>query len=181
MAREGVYKMNTIFGIPVTLLSSAFGAIMGFIVKSSAQNLEVEAAKHKHTIEAMAAQSENYVRQVQAETQLMEAKAKFEERLHAVDPNRSEARRNIAYFVTVGLVFFLPWFLYQTGIDWIYSFEYEKTTGFWLWERTRTVLEAMTIPGLPVEWLWAMLEIFAGIISFYFGGSLAKYDNPYRK
>ena len=173
--------MPGIGGISTTMISSGFSAIMGFIMKSRAQAAEIEAAKHKHTIEALAAQSENYARHVDSEVKLMEAKASFEERVHAVDPERAEARRNIAYGIVFGVIIGLPLYLWQSGIEWIWAIEYTKTEGLFFWQKKNEVVDIVTQRGLPVGWLWASLELAAAVVSFYFGGTLAKSDNPYKK
>ena len=173
--------MPGIGGISTTMISSAFSAIMGFVMKSRAQAAEIEAAKHKHTIEALAAQSENYARHVDSEVKLMEAKSSYEQKLHAVDPERAEARRNIAYGIVFGVIIGLPLYLWQSGIEWIYAVEYTKSEGFWIFAKSKEVVEIVTQSGLPVGWLWASLELAAAVVSFYFGGTLAKSDNPYKK
>ena len=173
--------MPTIFGVPTTLFSSAFGAIMGFVMRMNAQKAELEAAKHKHTIEAMAAQSENYARHVDSEVRLLEARTKFEEKLLKADPQRSIARKNIAYGITGGIIFFLPIFLWQSGIEWIWATDSVQKEGWWLWQKSKEVVNLQTQAGLPITWLFVVTDVFAGLASFYFSGSLAKFNNPYAK
>ena len=115
---------------------------------------------------------------------LLKAKTEYEERLSKVDPHRSRpARRVLAYGMMLGLVFGLPALVFFGDINWIQFHEYTKSSSgfFGIGAYSRQVVDVITAQGLPIAWLTSMLDLFAAVISFYFGGSLAKFRNPYVK
>ena len=175
--------MGTIFGISSSLISSAFGALSGFFFKLRSQNLEVQAAERKHNMEMLVAVANANTQARKDEVALLKAKADYEERLSKSDPHRSIARRVLAYGLMFGLVFMLPYLVVFKGVTWFEIREWTQTTsGFLIFPgSTKQVVETITATGLPLAWLYGMLDVFAGIIAFYFGGSLAKFRNPYVK
>lgn len=173
--------MASIFGLPSTLVSAAFGGITGFLMKRSAMQTELRAAEHKHTIEALAQQSENHIRYVEAEVKMLEARAKFETQLAAVDPGRSATRSFLAIGLLICVGFFVPLLIWQSGVQWLWTIEQTLTEGWWIFKNSRVVTTIEAASGIPVEWLTAFLDVLAMTFSFYFGANAASYKNPYHK
>ena len=170
-----------IFGIPTTLWSSMFGAVTGFVFKLISQKQELNASRDMHNAEMLVKVATANTSAVKDEAKLLEAKAEYEGKLSAVDPHRSMARRVLAFGIMFGLLFFLPAYILFGDIQWFLLWEHTVSSNgfFGLGAYSKEVVEVITAHGLPIAWLTAMLDVFAGIISFYFGGSLAKFRNPY--
>lgn len=173
--------MLSLFGIPSSLISSAFGALTGFMFKARAQNMEIQAAERKHNMDMLVAVAKANRNAIKDEAMLLEAKAKYEERLTKIDPHRSFARRVLAFGLMIGVVFGVPAMVFFGDTQWFHLHEHvQKSNGFFgLGAYTREVVDVVVAHGLPLTWLTALLDVFAGIIAFYFGGSLAKFRNPY--
>ena len=168
-----------LFGIPSALLSSAFGAISGFIFKLISQRNEIVASERKHQVDMIGKVATANTATAEAEIALLKAKANYETKLAETDPHRSIARRVIAYGLTIGLVFFIPviYFYDPINIQWFMFHEW-TTSGFFGLGR-KEVVDVVVANGIPLVWLTSLLDVFAAVISFYFGGSLAKFKNPY--
>lgn len=168
-----------IFGLPSALVSSAFGAISGFIFKLMSQRAELVASERKHQIDMIGKVATANTKAAESEVALLKAKADYEMKLSEVDPHRSIARRVIAYGLTIGLVFFIPvvYFYDPVNIQWFWLHEWTSNGFFGLGRKE--VVEVITANGIPLVWLTALLDVFAAVIAFYFGGSLAKFRNPY--
>ena len=168
-----------LFGLPSALISSAFGAISGFVFKLLSQRAELVASERKHQIDMIGKVATANSVAAEAEVKLLKAKAEYEMKLSEVDPHRSIARRVIAYGMTIGLVFFIPviYFYDPINIQWFWLHEW-TTSGFFGLGR-REVVDVIVANGIPLVWLTTLLDVFAAIVSFYFGGSLAKFKNPY--
>ena len=172
------------FGLSSSLISGAFGAITGFIFKVIALNKELQASERKHAMDMIVLAGKDKTREIKDEIALLDAKSKYEEKMAAADPHRSLTRRVIAYLLTVGLVFFLPYlFFYGPPTFWFEIVEYTKSSSgfFGIGAYSKQVFEVIGASGIPLAWLYAMLDVLAMIGGFYFGGSLAKSKNPYLK
>lgn len=168
-----------LFGIPFSLIGSIFGAITGFIAKRSAMTAELQAAERKFQLEAMVAVQQANSAAINDEIKLLEAKAKYEEVVAKADPHRSTARRMIAYLLVLAVVAFPALVLFQPELQW-FSIESVTKPGFLGFGR-RTVVEVITAVGLPLVWLDGLLTFVSTVVGFYFGGSAAKFNNPYTK
>jgi len=168
-----------LFGLPTALLSSIFGGLSGFLFKLLSQNQEIKAAERKHEREMLVAVAEAQKQATKQDIALLKAKADYEERLMKSDPHRSMARRVIAYVMVLALSVGLPALVLFGDINWFYLHEW--TTNGFLGLGRKQVVEVITANGLPIAWLTTMLDVFAGIVAFYFGGSLAKFRNPYNR
>ena len=174
--------MTSLFGIPFTLIGSAFGALTGWLTKKSAMEAELRAAERKHQIDAMTAVATANTSAVEDEIKLLEAKAKYETETSAADPHRSIARRVIAYAMVASIAVIIPGIVLFGDISWFQMISKTTTTSFLgLLNDTKTTLSVVTAKGLPMIWLDGMLTLVATITSFYFGGSAAKFSNPYTK
>ena len=175
--------MGSIFGISSSLISSVFGALSGFLFKLRSQNLEVQASERKHNMEMLVSVANANTQARKDEVALLKAKAEYEERVSKTDPHRSIARRVLAYGLMIGIVFVLPYLVVFHGVSWFDFREVTTQTSGFLFFPGRTIetVQTFVAQGLPLGWLTAMLDVFAAVISFYFGGSLAKFRNPYVK
>ena len=172
-----------LFGLPTALVSSGFGAITGFAGKIWSQNAEVKASERKHQMDMMVAVSKANNEAADVEVKMMMAKIKYEKSLSKTDPHRSVARRVLAYGLLITLAFGIPYMVVMYDFQWfdIKTVMKESNGFFGIGKRNEEFQEVTTVIGLPLVWLSTMLDVFAGIVSFYFGGSIAKFRNPYAK
>ena len=172
-----------LFGLPTALVSSGFGAITGFAGKIWSQNQEVKASERKHQMDMMVAVTKANSDAADTEIKLMEAKIKYEKGLSKTDPHRSVARRVLAYGLLITLAFGIPYMVVMYDFQWfdIKTVMEESNGIFGIGKSNKEIQEVTTVIGLPMIWLMTLLDVFAGIISFYFGGSIAKFRNPYAK
>jgi hypothetical protein len=113
----------------------------------------------------------------------MMAKIKYEKSLSKTDPHRSVARRVLAYGLLITLAFGIPYIVVMYDFEWfdIKTVIIENNGLFGIGKSSNEIQEVTSVIGLPLMWLTTMLDVFAGIVSFYFGGSIAKFRNPYAK
>ncbi len=168
-----------LFGIPFSLIGSAFGALTGWLTKRSAMNAEMVAAERKYQLDAMVAVTKANTSAVKDEIALLEAKSKFEKAASEADPHRSVARRVIAYVLVFAIAFMIPGMILFGDITW-FAIETWSTSGFF-GIGAREVFEVVQATGVPLLWLDGLLTLVSTIVGFYFGGSAAKYSNPYTK
>ena len=147
--------------------------------------MEMHAAERKHEKELLSGAYKAETRKIDQEIKLLEAKAKFEERVSGVDPHRSMTRRVLTYMFATTVLFILPGMV-LLGIDFQW-FEINTWTqlnkdGFLGFFRSESqITEVVNAVGLPLVWLFSVLDLIAVIVGFYFGGSAAKFSNPYTK
>jgi len=167
--------------ISTTMITGGVSAISGFIFKFMAQKNEIAAAERKHTMDMLSKQSNNEVLKIDKEIQLMQAKAKFEKVVSKTDPHRSATRRFIVYAVITSFVLVAYFLALQPDIVWFEIYDTKETSGGFLGigATVQNVKTVITSSGIPLTWFAVMSETMIAIVSFYFGGSLAKFRNPY--
>lgn len=167
-----------IFGLPIPLLGSAFGAIMGWLTKRQAMNTEVEAASRKFQLEAMMSVAKVNSQAVDDEIKLLKARGEYE-KVTGSCQHKSVPRRVISYLLLATICFVIPGAVLFGDIQW---FEFHKwtTPGFFGLGR-QSVVEVVTAVGLPLAWLEGLLTLVSTIIGYYFGNSSARYNNPFVK
>ena len=169
-----------LWGIPFSIFGSIFGAIMGFIAKASAMRNEVVASERKHQLDAMVAVSVANSQAVEDEVKLLQAKADYEKAVHKSDPHRSMARRAIAYILVIAITVVIPALIILfPDLQWFEIHTWRSNGFFGI--GARQVTEVITATGLPLLWLDGLLTFVATVTGFYFGGSAAKFTNPYTK
>ena len=169
-----------LFGIPFSLISSAFGAITGFIAKRMAMNAEVVASERKHQLEAMVAVAQSNKMAVEDEVSLLKAKAEYEMAVHEADPHRSLARRVIAYGLVATIAIVIPLLIILfPQLQWFEIHTWTNRGFFGI--GAREVVDVVIAKGLPLVWLDGLLTFVSTIVGFYFGGSAAKFSNPYTR
>ena len=69
----------------------------------------------------------------------------------------------------------------QPDIVWFEIYDSKETSGGFLGigATVQNVKTVITSTGIPIAWFGVMSETMIAIVSFYFGGSLAKFRNPY--
>ena len=172
-----------LFGIPVALIGSAFGAITGFLFKRLAMQSEILASERKHQMDAMVAVAKANAGAVKNEVALLKARAEYEEKMNKCDPHRSETRRVIAYLIVTSFCFGVPALILFGDMQW-FTIHYwtEVNPGFFgIGRRVKEVAEVINATGIPLEWLTSLATFVGTTVSFYLGGSLAKHVNPYTR
>ena len=169
-----------LFGIPFSLIGSAFGAIMGFIAKAHAMRKEIVASERKHQLDALVSVSKANSQAVNDEIKLLKAKGEYEQIVHKSDPHRSIARRVIAYVLVGTVAIVIPVIiLISPELQWFDIHTWRNNGFFGI--GAREVVEVVNAYGLPLVWLDGLLTFVSTITGFYFGGSAAKFSNPYTK
>ena len=172
-----------LFGLPLALWSSIGGGLMGFITKLFTMRMEVQAGKDKHTLDVLSSHQKLNDAQVKNEIALLEARAKFEERVSLVDPHRSQTRRMLTYVITLVAGFMIPAVVVFGDVSWFFVHEWtQSTSGFFgFGGKTTEIAEVVVTKGLPLIWASEFLAFVGFIVSFYVGGSAANMTNPYKK
>ena len=168
-----------LFGIPFSLIGGAFGALTGWLTKKSAMTAELQASERKHQLDAMLKVSNANSSGVRDEIRLLKAKAEFEKTLSEADPHRSVARRVIAYIMVGVIAFIIPGLVLVGDLQW-FQFHTWTTPGLFGFFQ-KEVVEVVTAVGLPLTYLDGLFTLVSTIVGFYFGGSAAKFTNPYTK
>ena len=170
-------------GLPFAAWGSIFGALTGWWTKTHAMKLELQAAERKHQSEMLARVATANTSAVKNEVELLNAKASFEERMARSDPHRSVARRVIAYMVLISVLFLVPGFVvFGDSFEWFQIVSHtESSRGFLgiFGAYSKEVYEVVSAVGLPLVWLDGALIALSTTVSFYMGGSAAKFSNPY--
>ena len=172
-----------LFGLPLSVLTTLGGGLMGFITKMFAMKMQFNAAKEKHTLDLMAAKQDVTDRQVENEIKLLEARGKFETTLSRADPHFSWTRRILTFMIIgiAGLV--IPAVAVFGDVSWFHLHEWtDKTNGFFgLGAKTTEVIDVVSAKGLPLIFASEFLAFAGSIVGFYFGQSAAKMSCPYTK
>lgn len=172
-----------IFGLPIALIGSAFGAITGFLFKRLAMQSEIVASERKHNLDAMVAVAKANSGAVKDDIALLKAKAEFEEKLHKCDPHRSETRRWLAMLIVICFCFAVPAMVLFGDMQWFTIHYWTQTNpGFFgIGRKVTEIAEVVTANGIPLAWLEGLITFVGATVSFYMGGSFAKYANPYTR
>ena len=171
-------------GLPFAAWGSIFGALTGWLTKSHAMKLELQAAERKHTLDAMSAVATANTSMRKDEVALLKAKTDYEREMMKVDPHRSVTRRVLAYGVMIAVLFLIPALVvFGEPFAWFEIIESTRSSSgfFGIGAYTKQVFDVVTAVGLPLVWLDGALIALSTTISFYMGGSAAKFTNPYVK
>lgn len=170
-----------LFGIPIALIGSAFGAITGFLFKRLAMQSEINASERKHNLDAMVAVAKANSASVKNEVALLKAKAEYEQTVSKCDPHRSETRRYLAYLIVICFCFVVPAIVLFGDMNWFTIHYWTKTTpGFFgIGRRVEEIAQVVQATGIPLAWLEGLITFVGATVSFYMGGSFAKFSNPY--
>ena len=167
-----------LFGLPISLWGSVFGAVTGFFTKRASMMAELQAAERKHQIEMISDVSKANRSGTKDEIKLLKAKAQYEKALSEADPHRSEARRYIAYVMVLSLAVLIPAIVLFGG-DWSWFQIHQWTNNGFFGLGRKEVIDVVSAVGLPLIWLEGITTLVATIIGFYFGTGASKFNNPY--
>ena len=173
-----------IFGLPLSLLTTLGGGLMGFISKMFAMRMELQASKDKHALDTLAATQKVTNEQVENEIKLLEARGRFERTLAKADPHFSMTRRIVSYLVIVIAGLVIPGAVVFGDVSWFHLHEFTKESAGFLgiFGATSTeVVEVIATKGLPLIFASEFLAFAGSVVGFYFGTSAAKIANPYKK
>ena len=173
---------GTIFGLSTTLLTTLASGISGFLFKLFAQNQEMKASQQKHQMDLLAARGASEVERIDKEIELLNARKEYNIAMKDIDPHSSLTRRVLSYGLLIGLLCFAPLYIVMGDLSFFDTFTttVQNKDGFLgLGRTTSEIIQVIQMRGMPIAWMTGMLEVFAAVIAFYFGGSLAKYRNPY--
>ena len=129
--------------------------------------MELDEAKHKRTMDLLAAQNQASMLFLQGES------------IKQADPYFSFTRRILALGLTFGTmvaIFMVP--VLFPGVPWIFQIESTERIFFGLFgsEKTTELVQAYGIPFILGE---AFTHFVAVVTSFYFGSKMGKVSNPY--
>ena len=138
---------------------------------------EVVASERKHQLDALTAVAKANRSGVKDEIRLLKARGQYEKDLAKADPHRSTARRIIAYVLIFAIAFVVPGMVLFGDLQWFHLHEWTNNGFFGIGRRE--VVDVVQAVGLPLIWLDGLLTFVSTIVGFYFGGSAAKFNNPY--